>query len=100
MKENKYKRQYKFQKKLTERQSEKIKNLETKIQELELKCKEKDELINSVKPFKDELTETITQMRKHKKEYKELLEELREMKEVIDQEVYKGRWRIIKLLIK
>lgn len=100
MNEKSYKRKFEFQEKMIARQSEQIEDLKAKIAKLELDLEEKDRIINSVKPLKDELSESIAQIRKYKKEYKELIKEHREMNKIINQEVYKGRWKLVKFLIK
>lgn len=100
MSEKKYKKRFEFQRKLISRQSEQIEELKSQINDLELECKRKDNLINSVSLLKDELTENVTEVKKYKNEYKKLIDELRKMKEIINQEVYKGRWWLIKFLIK
>lgn len=82
------------------RQSEQIDLLKSEIEQLKSKCDEKDKIINSVAHLRSELTENINEIKKHKKEYKKLIEELKQMKMIMNQEVYKGRWWLIRLLIK
>ena len=100
MNEKKYKKRLEFQQKMISRQSEQIESLKSEIENLKLKYKEKDETINSVSNLRNELTENINEVKKHKEEYKSLIEELKKMKEIINQEVYRGRWRLVKFLIK
>ena len=57
-------------------------------------------VINSVASLREELSRNVEEVKKHKNEYKSLIEELRKMKEIINKTVYKGRWRLIKFLIK
>lgn len=100
MNEKSYKRKLEFQENLIKRQSEEIKSLNTQIEELNLKCDEKDRIIHSVASLKKELSDNVSEIKKHKEEYKGLIDELRKMKAVMNQEVFKGRWRLIKLLMK
>lgn len=100
MSEKKYKKKYEFQKKLILRQTEQIESLKNDVQRLEMECKEKDRIIHSVDSLRQELNENVETYKKLKNEYKDLIEELRKMKTIINQEVYRGRWKLIKFLIK
>ena len=99
MNENKYKKRFDFQQKMISRQSEQIEELKLKIESLELKLKEKDQIIYSITPLRNELTENVNEVKRHKKEYQNLISEVKEMKEIVNKEVYKGRWRLVKFLI-
>lgn len=100
MNEKKYKKRLEFQQNMISRQSKQVEDLKLQIEKLELKCKEKDEIINSVASSKEELAQNIAEVKKYKEEYGELIKELRKMKEIVNQTVYKGRWKLIKFLIK
>lgn len=100
MNEKKYEKRLGFQKKMIEKQSEQIQSLNSQIEKLKLELEEKDELINSVADLKNELTQNIADIKEYKKEYGKLIEELRKMKEIMNREVYHGRWRLIRLLMK
>ena len=99
MKRN-YKRDYEFQKKLNTKQAEEIESLKTQIDALISLCEEKDKIIYSVDDLRKELTENIEEIKKEKKEYNSLVNELKLMKKVMNQEVFKGRWKLVKFLIK
>lgn len=100
MNEKKYEKKFELQKKIISRQSEQIENQNAQIAKLKLEIEEKDNIIASVAHLKDELIKKNNDIDKYKKEFKELITELRQMKEIINQEMYKGRWRIIKFLMK
>ena len=100
MSEKNYKKKFEFQQKMISRQSEQIESLKLQNEELKLECKKKDEIINSVASLKEKLSQNITEVENYKEEYKELVGELRSMKEILNQTVYKGKWRLIKFLIK
>lgn len=100
MNEKNYKRKLEFQEKLIKRQSEQIDLLNSQIDKLKLECEEKDRIIHSVSSLKDDLAQNVSEVKKYKEEYKKLITELRKMKAVMNQEVFKGKWRLIKLLIK
>lgn len=99
-KKNKYEKRLQFQQKMISRQSEQIDSLKLEIQELKNKIIEKDEIINSVTLLRNELTENVNQVKEYKKQYSVLIEELKKMKSIIDKDIYKGRWKLIKFLIK
>ncbi len=97
---NNYKKKQETQARIIERQSETINSLKTKIEELELECIKKDETINSVYSLKKELEDIVKTQKKYRDEYNDLIHELKKMKEIMNQSVYKGRWNLVKLLIK
>ena len=55
-----------------------------------------------IKAMKQYILEVMdeSEVKRYKKEFRELVDELRKMKEVLNREVYKGRWRLVKFLIK
>lgn len=99
-KNKKYEKRLVFQQKIITRQSEQIENLKFEIEKLTLECQKKDEIINSVTPLRNELTENINKVKEYKKQYSELIDELKKMKKIVDQTLYKGRWKLVKHLIK
>lgn len=100
MNEKSYKKRLDFQSKMISRQSEQIEDLKSQNEKLKLELQEKDILINSVSPLKEELMQNIAEVKRSKKEYAKLVSELRKMKDIMNQEVYKNRWWLIKYLIK
>lgn len=94
------KRKFETQKKIISRQSKQIEFLKQQNEELKEQIEEKNNIINSVDSLRNELTNDIAEIKKYKKQYKILIEELRKMKAILNQEVYKGRWSLIKFLIK
>lgn len=100
MNKKKYDKKNDFQKNMIARQSEQIESLRLEIDKLKLECKEKDDIINSVKPLREELNNNIAEVKKYKKEYIELIKELRKMKDIINQTVYNNKWSLVKFFIK
>lgn len=94
------KKRFEFQKKMIARQSEQIELLELQIDELKKECEEKDEMINSIVPLRNELAQNISEVKKYKEEYKRSIEEVKKMKRILNEDVYKGKWNIVKFLIK
>ena len=100
MNENKYEKRIEFQQKMISRQSKQIEELELQVRNLKLEIEEKNKIINSTSSLRDEMAKNVADIEEHKMKYKELVDEVRKMKDVINQEVYKGRWWLVKLLIK
>lgn len=100
MNEKKYKRKLELQEKLIARQSEQIEKLKDKVQKLELELEEKNRIINSIEPLRNELKQNISDIKEKKEEYQKLINDIRKMKGIIDTEVYKNRWWLIKFLMK
>lgn len=100
MNEKKYRKRLDFQQQAVSRQSKQIEDLKSQVEKLKLECQRKDEIINSVAPLKEELAKNVEDTKRYKEEYKKLIDELRKMKKIINQEVYRGRWKIIKFFIK
>lgn len=99
-KNNKYEKRFRFQQKMISRQSEQIDTLKSKIEKLENELIEKDKVISSIEPMRKEMAENLKEQKRLKKEYKKLIQELKTMKGIVDKELYKGRWWLIRLLLK
>ena len=89
-----------FNKRIIQKKTSEIESLKEKISELQISCDEKDELINSIDSFRSELKTIIEDLKKKSEEYEELNSDLRQMRKVFNQEVFRGRWRIIKWLMR
>lgn len=100
MNENTYKKRLDFQQKIISKKSEEIESLKLENEKLKQKLKEKDEIINSIEPMRKEMAENTKEHKRLKKEYQGLIQELRRMKKVMNKEVFKSRWWLIRLLIK
>lgn len=100
MNEKNYKKRLDFQQQVIAKKSEEIESLNAEIVKLRLQIEEKDNVINSVYSLREELKQNVDDAKKFKEEYKALIQELKDMKKILNQEVYKGRWWLVKLLIK
>ena len=100
MSEKKYEKKIEFQQKMISRQSKQIEELESQVRNLKLEIEEKNKIINSTSSLRDEMAKNVADIEGYKMKYKELIDEVRKMKDGINQEVYKGRWWLVKLLIK
>lgn len=100
MNERNYKKRLDFQSQIISRQSQQIDALKLEVEKLEEKIKEQNVVISSIEPMRKEMTENIKEYRNLKNQYKTLVQELKQMKEIMNVTVYKGKWRLVKWLIK
>lgn len=100
MNEKNYKKRLEFQQNMISRQSKQIEDLKSENEKLKLELQEKDKIINSVESMRKELIQNVADSKKYKEKFRTLVQELRKMKEIVNQEVYKGRWGLIRFLIK
>lgn len=99
-KTNRYEKKYETQKKIVLRQLDEIEKLKSSISELEIDSEKRTELIDSITEIRTELYEVIDDLSERREEYTRLIEDLRQMKMVMNQTVFKGKWRLIKLLLR
>lgn len=85
---------------ILQRKEREIAFLKEKIVELQNECNEKDEIIKSVEDMRIQLKKSTDDIEKSKEEYRALNEDLRQMKKILNKTVFRGRWRIIKWLMK
>ena len=99
-KTNRYEKKYETQKKIVLRQLDEIEKLESSISELEIDSEKRTELIDSITDIRTELYEVIDDLSEKREEYTRLIQDLRQMKMVMNQTVFKGKWRLVKLLLR
>ena len=99
-KTNRYEKKYETQKNIVLRQLDEIEKLKSSISELEIDSEKRTELIDSITDIRTELYEVIDDLSERREEYTRLIEDLRQMKMVMNQTVFKGKWRLIKLLLR
>lgn len=95
-----YEKKYETQKKIVLRQLDEIEKLKSSISELEIDSEKRTELIDSITDIRTELYEVIDDLSERREEYTRLIEDLKQMKMVMNQTVFKGKWRLIKLLLR
>lgn len=100
MNENIYKKKFDFQQKLISKKSKEIECLNIENFNLKQKISEQNEIINSMEPMRNEMAESIEKHKALMCQYKDLINELKQMKKIFDKEVFKGKWWLIKLLLK
>lgn len=81
-------------------QMDEIKSLKAQINELNISCRQKDELISSIDHMQKDFAHIIDDLKCKKEEYNCLIREVREMRDALNREIYKGKWFIIKWLLK
>ena len=86
--------------KIIKRQAEEIKSLEKEVENLKAMCEEKDNVISSVSYLREELQSLIDETKSKMKDYDDGVAEVKKMKKIFDEELYRGRWNLVKLLIK
>lgn len=99
-KTNRYEKKYETQKKIVLRQLDEIEKLKSSISELEIDSEKRTELIDSITDIRTELYEVIDDLSERREEYTRLIEDLRQMKMVMNQTIFRGKWRLIKLLLR
>lgn len=93
-------KKYDLQNQIIQRKNNEIESLKSKISKLEIDCETKDELINSIESLRLELKEIVVDLDTIRNEYNTLVSDLMQMRKVFNQEVFHGRWRVIKWLMK
>ena len=93
-KTNRYEKKYETQKKIVLRQLDEIEKLKSSISELEIDSEKRTELIDSITDIRTELYEIIDDLGEKREEYTRLVEDLRQMKMVMNQTVFKGKWKL------
>lgn len=88
------------QSRIIERQTNEIEVLKNKVSKLEIDCKDKDDIINSIDSLRVEMNDVVESMRSKVEVYDKLIGELTEMKKIMNKEVFKGRWNLVRLLLR
>lgn len=86
--------------KVIKQQLDEINRLQKLVSKLEISCEEKDAIVHSIDFLRKNLIETINDAKSKSREFDRLMRELIEMKQVMNQTVFKGRWKLIRLLMK
>lgn len=89
-----------MQSRIIKRQRKEIERLKEEIASLQYECRMKDEMIESFDDARYDMKNAARDISSSRDEYARTVKELREMKRVMNQEVFKGRWFLIKLLMK
>lgn len=82
------------------RQNDKINSLQKEISNLQIDNAKKIELINSIDILRNELFNTVNELKNKSNKYDKLIAELTQMINVMNKTVFKGRWKFIRLLLK
>ena len=82
-----------FQQKLISKQAQRIKDLESELEE-------KNKIIDSISDLRNKLKQNVTESKKYKDEYEKLVDDLKLQRDIFDKEVFNNRWWLIRLLAK
>lgn len=93
MNEKSYKKRLDFQQKLISKQSQRIKDLESELEE-------KNKIIDSISDLRNESKQNVAESKKYKDEYEKLVDDLKLQRDIFDKEVFNNRWWLIRLLVK
>ena len=85
---------------IIKRQSDEIELLKKSIEDLNITCEQKDELIGSIDGFRNDLIEVLKDLDDKRDKYDTLISELMEMKNIINEEVFHKKWWLIRFLLK
>lgn len=85
---------------IIKRQSDEIESLKKSIEDLNITCEQKDELIGSIDGFRNDLIEVLKDLDDKRDKYDTLISELMEMKNIINEEVFHKKWWLIRFLLK
>lgn len=83
-----------------QRQANQIKDMQKEIDRLETRCKEQEKELGSMAYMHDEMASLISELREKVKEYNSYLDEIKKMKAVFNKDLFKGRWNLVKFLVK
>ena len=89
-----------FKTKIITRQIDEIDSLRKKISDLEIDNKNKDEIIESINALRNDLINIVNEIKDKSDKYDMLIAEVMQMKSVINKTVFKGRWKLIRFLLK
>ena len=94
------KKRLEFKDQIIQRKNDEIESLKKTILDLKIEQDEKDNIIHSVDSIREEFKDIVNGLKDKEKEYDELIHDLRMMKNVMNQTVFKGRWKLVKFLIR
>ena len=89
-----------YKSRIIENQKKQIRQLKEIVDKLEIDNKDKQELMFIFNSAYGELKEEISKVRDSQKKCDALIVELKKMRTVMNRTVFKGRWKLIQLLMK
>lgn len=87
-------------KQIINRQIDEIERLKKTVSELQISCGQKDEMLQSIETLQTDFVSVIDDLKEKSKRYNDLIAEVYQMRNVMNQIVFKGKWKFIRLLIK
>jgi DNA repair exonuclease SbcCD ATPase subunit len=89
-----------FKDKIIKRQINEIESLKETISNLELDSKQKEDLMRSIEIAYSDLLEAVNELKRQRDKYEKLTKELVDMKNTMNIVVFKGKWKLIRWLMK
>ena len=85
---------------MIQKQADEIRDLKNKINTLQVESERKNELIHLVDTLTTDLQNEIEEIYNLKERYRVLINELNLMMKIFNTKIFKGRWKLIRLLMK
>lgn len=85
---------------MIQKQADEIRDLKNKINTLQIENERKDELIHLVDTLTTDLQNEIEEIYNLKERYRVLINDLNLMMQIFNTKIFKGRWKLIRLLMK
>lgn len=89
-----------YKSKIIARQINEIDRLKQTISTLQISNDEKGQLIKSVENIRQEFFNIVEELKKKKEEYEKLIAELIAMRNAFNQILFKGKWSLVRLLLR
>lgn len=87
-------------KQIINRQIDEIERLKKTVSELQISCEQKDEMLRSIETLRTDFVGVIDDLKAKSQKYDELIAEVYQMRNVMNQIAFKGKWKLVRLLIK
>lgn len=91
-------RKIEVQQRVIETQTDEIERLKAKINELEIEESQRDAIIELADDVRDEMDGIIAELKEQKEKYEDLFSELLEMRNVMEEMVFNGKYKLLKRL--
>lgn len=80
--------------------TQEIENLKKEINELKIESEKKDKLLSSIESLRLDLQNIVNTLKCKQNEYDALIDELKQMRKIINDIVFKGKWKLVKFLLR
>ena len=94
------KKVFDFKNQIIKKQINEIDDLKATISELEIGCADRDRIINSIDDIRNDLFEVVGELRNKSEEYDKLIADVKKMRDAMNQLVFNGKWKLIRLFLR